>query len=219
MPSYTRGETRENLTLVRVNSSESTLYYGWKSKDLASETNVATSDLIALGHTNFENLASGSIYTLRAQAPKPGRCNKIIRRNPTVVQKGSVSTFYGAGSLKTALAAGWNPIKRPRTVSLTNTPRYVTAVAELSNGVFYVFPLNKADFETYKAALGLKAPREVRSTAERNRLVRGASVPRPGRVGKDLGDGKTFSTFFSTESESSALDTDLKLIEREYIGA
>lgn len=218
MPSYTRGEERDVLTYVRVNSATSIYHYGWKAKDISKETDISEADLLALGHIKRGSLPQGSVYTLRAQSPKPGRATKRIRKNPGPGEKGSVSTFYGAGFLSAALGAGWSGVKRPKSVSLKNKARYVTAIAKLSNGSHYVFPMNKTDFVAYKAALGLLEPQQITTTQERESLVRGCSIPRPGRVSKDIGNGQEFSSFFSTDAEDAALAAEFGVVEREYIG-
>lgn len=217
MPEYLRGETRDKVTYVKIGNANSTVYYGFNAKDIKDETNVTQQDVQALGHIAGDALPQGAIYFLRASSPKPGRAVKILRRNPTVNQKGSVSTFYGAGSARTAMSAGWKLRSRPRGVTLTQNARTVTAIAQLSNGVLYCFPLNKKDFDTYRGSLGLKAPTEITTDAERLRLVSGSSYPRPGRVSLDLGNGSQFSTFFSTNSENAARGGQFSIVTLEYV--
>lgn len=202
MSAITRGEKREKLTFVKVGSVTSNVYYGWDAKDLASETNVGAADLAALGHVAIETLTSADLYFLRAQSPKPGRAKKVINAAPGVANKATVSTFYGAGSVKNLLQAGWKVEKRPRGVSLSNNTRYITAIAELSNGTLYCFPMNRADFDTYAEPLGLKAPASITTDAERLRLVQSSGFPRPGKAGIQLPSGASFSSFFSTDKES-----------------
>lgn len=215
MPAYLRGEKRDVLTYVRLGLATSNFFYGFNTKDLDGGANVSQADLIAIGHTAAANLPAGAIYYLRAQSPKPGRVRKQINANPGVAQKGSVSTFYGAGSITTALAAGWKIVKRPRGVSLSNNARYVTAIAKLSNGVLYCFPMNKADFDTYQADLGLMSPASITTPAERLKLVQASSFPRPGRVSLALADGSDFSSFFSTDQYDSLITKNYKIIEQE----
>ncbi len=199
MPIYTRNELRENLTYVRVGSDTANLFYGWKAKDLASESGISQADLTALGHLAPELLPTGARYFLGANSPKPGRATKTINSRPSASQKGSVSTFYGTGSIRGMLNLGWKITKRPRSVSLVDNSRYISAVAELSNGLLYAFPMNKDDFATYGAELGLKSKASITTNAERNSLIAGTSFPRPGKAKKQLSNGANFSSFFSTD--------------------
>lgn len=219
MPAYLRGEDREILTYVRLGTSASTVFYGFNTKDFSTEANVATADLIAIGHTAPANLPQGALYFLRAQSPKPGRVRKVINKNPSVSQKGSVSTFYGAGSLDTALAAGWKIVKRPRGVSLQNNSRYVSAIVELSNGALYTWPMNKADFEAYGSTIGAQSPTTITTPAERLRLVQGSSFPRPGRVAKTLEGGKQFGSFFATDKYDDLVQANYTVLEPELTQA
>lgn len=217
MPNYLRGEKRDQLRVVRLHSAQSQIFYGFNSKDLSANPNVSQADVIALGHSNLENLGAGALYFLRAQSPKPGRAVKIINPNPGVDQKGSVSTFYGAGNASTAMANRWKLRSRPRGVTLSQTARYVTAIATLSNGVKYCWPMNRADFNTYGTALGLESPRQITNDAERGRLVSGASYPRPGTASINLEGGRQFSTFYSTDSENSARAADFSIQSVEFL--
>lgn len=219
MSAITRGEKRENLTFVKVGNATSTVYYGWDAKDLTTETNVSTADLAALGHVTIDSLADSDLYFLRAQSPKPGRAKKTINKAPGVNDKATISTFYGAGSVKDLLRAGWKVEKRPRSVSLANNTRYVTAIAKLSNGILYCFPMNRADFEAYGEALGLQAPTSITTDAERLRLVQSSGFPRPGKAGKELVGGADFSSFFSTDKESDLRTAGFKISMSELTDA
>lgn len=217
MPEYLRGEKRDKVSYVRLGNANSNVYYGFNAKDLTAESNLSESDYNALGHIKGDALPQGSLYFLRASSPKPGRAVKVLRRTPTVNQRGTASTFYGAGSARSALTAGWKLRSRPRGVTLTQNSRTVTAIAILSNGVHYCFPLNKKDFDTYKGSLGLKSPLEITNAQERLRLVSGSSYPRPGKASKDLGNGTQFSTFFSTDSENSVRGAQFSIVSLEYV--
>jgi hypothetical protein len=217
MPSYTRGEKRDNLTFVELNAVGSNVFYAWYAKDIASETNVTSADLTALGHRQAASLPAGALYLIAASSPKPGRATKKIVDNPGVTQKGTVSTFYAVGSVSSMLSQGWKLTKRPSIVSLSNNARFVTAIAELSNGLSYCFPLNRADFDTYGAQLGLTTSATINTDAERNRLVAGCSFPRPGRASLDLGNGADFSSFFSSNSISELQQAGYKILYPELI--
>lgn len=219
MSAITRGEKRDKLTFVRVGSATSNVYYGWDAKDLTTEANLSTTDLAALGHVTIDSLADSDLYFLRAQSPKPGRAKKTINKAPGVNDKATVSTFFGAGSVKDLLRAGWKVEKRPRSVSLANNSRYITAIAKLSNGVLYCFPMNKADFDTYGEALGLQAPASITTDAERLKLVQSSGFPRPGKASKDLVGGSDFSSFFSTDKESDLRTAGFKIRMAELTDA
>ena len=217
MPSYTRGETRENLTFVEIIRVGSNTFYGWKAKDITDDVNVSAEDITALGHRTAERLPAASLYMLRAQSPKPGRATKVINRNPSVSQKGSVSTHYAVGSVRQMLDRGWTITKRPRNVSLSNNSRFVTAIADLSNGLSYCFAMNKADFDTYGKALGLKSNVNITTKEERDNLVQASSFPRPGKASYKLESGKDFSSFFSSDSEDTLRAAGYKILYTELI--
>lgn len=199
MPSYTRGKKREALTFVAVNTK---ILYGFKTKDLASIGGVSSSDLTALGHltATAANAQSGKILVVGAGAPKPPRVTKKLP-NAAAGTQGSVSTFCANSALSTALAAGWSLAKQGRGVMLkaaSSSRATLTVIATLSNGAKYAFPMNKADFDQYGSQLGLESSAAITTTAEKDSLVRGSTVPRPGKASIELADGSVFSTFFST---------------------
>jgi hypothetical protein len=193
------------------------VYYGFKTKDLANVQGVSAGDLQALGHKQASELSAGALIMLRAQAPKPGRAKKTVTANPTASQQGTVSTFYGKGQESAALAAGWDLLNGGRAVGLTNNVRTVSAGAVISNGFFYIFPMNKTYFDTYKSALGLVAPTEINTDVEEGLLVRGSSRPRPGRAILELASGGTVNTFYSYDAISTAKQAGFKLISKEVL--
>ncbi|PHJ60235.1 hypothetical protein VF14_11645 [Nostoc linckia z18] len=209
MPSYTRNKKREDVIFVAVNS---VIRFGWKSKDLASVSGISQSDLTNdLGHT-AQNAVTGSglILVIGAQAPKPARVTKRLS-NATVGQQQSISTFCAHDKLATALGKGWNLSKNRRSVTLralSASRGSLTAIAKLSGDIHYCFPMNKADFEAYGSELGLESATNITDT-ERNKLVSGSSKPRPGRASKQLSDGSTFSSFYSTATDVSAVGYDI----------
>jgi hypothetical protein len=210
MPSYTRNKKRENMVFVAVNP---VIRFGWKSKDLASISGISQSDLTNdLGHTAQSSITgSGLILVVGAQAPKPARVTKKLS-NASVLQQQSVSTFCAHDKLATALGKGWNLSQNRRSVTLraSNASRgSLTAIATLSDGTFYCFPMNKADFEAYSAELGLDKSTKITNENERNKLVSGSSKPRPGRASKRLDDGSSFSSFYSTGTDVAAADYDI----------
>lgn len=197
MPSYTRGQLRDQNVAVKLTS---TTFYQFKTKDLTSIPGVNASDLTVLGHIpigeNGSGLPSGATVFLRANAPKPARVGKKVNNDSGNVQS-NISTFCSFDALTNTLRAGWNFQKQATTVTLSTTGKQVTAIAELSNDVLYCFSLNKADFDQYKEPLGLIGAEQINSDPERERLVRGSSLPKPGKAKLKLENGKTFSTFCS----------------------
>ena len=217
MPGYLRGQARDQLTAVNVLPTERSVYFAFKTKDFGSIVGVATSDLAALGHLTIDAIPTGALIFLRANSPKPPRARKVLNRNPSVNQQGSVSTYYGYGREKEVLAAGWDLSTPAKSVNLRNKSRYVSAVAKISNGAYYVFPLNKADFTTYGQILGLLSPTQITSDTERSKLVAGASRPRPGKAGKDLGNGSDFTSFFSFDAVDQLYAENFSIIANEAI--
>ena len=202
MPAYLRGYARETTVAVRAISANVNTFYAFKPKDLASLPGVSATDIAPLGHLDVGGLPDGSLIFFRASAPKPPRCRKVIERNPGVNQQGSISTFFSQGRQKEVIAAGWDLGASAKAVNLKTKARYVTAIAELENGALYCFPMNRSEFDNYRGVLGLKSPADITNTVERQSLVMGSSRPRPAKVGLDLNDGSSFSSFAS----DSALD-------------
>jgi hypothetical protein len=216
MPNYTRGIKRENLTFVLIND---VFAYGWKTKDLASSVGVSAADLTTqLGHMDAVAAAAiaNVVMVTGANSPKPGRVVKRIA-NATTTQAGSVGTFIAFDKLAAANAAGWGLSQRGRGVRLTaNVPgrRSVTAVAELSNGLLYAFPLNKEDFDLVAVDLGLQSATQI-SDIEAKKLVSG-SRSKPGVAAIDDDQG-VLSTFFATGSREAALTAGFSIVKDEYV--
>lgn len=193
MPSYTRGKLRDQNIIVQLSD---TSYYQFKTKDLSAVNNVNEGDLSLLGHINIGNggagLPSGALVFLRANSPKPPRVGKTLSGTQS-----SISTFCAVPALQNVLRNGWNLVKPARTVSLRTAGKTITVIASLSNGALYAFPLNKADFDTYGAALGLVTSETITTDAERNKLVAASSLPKPGKAKLTLTTGADFSTFCS----------------------
>lgn len=203
MPAYTRGRLREVLSFVAVNP---TFYYGWKAPDLDAALGISALDLSAeLGHMDAvtANAITAAILVTGANSPKPHRVKKNIPA-AALNQAGSVSTFMAYDKAAAAAAGGWTLAKRGHGVRLTASTapvRRVTAIAELSNGAQYAFPMDKADFGTYGADLGLKSAEQMTTTLERHLLVTGSKT-KPGQCSKRVGGGN-FSSYYAT----AALDT------------
>ena len=217
MPQYSRGVQRDQLVAVHVIEPSRNVYYAFKTKDFASLQGVSTADLAALGQITLDALPNGSLFFLRAQSPKPPRARKVINKNPTATQQGSVSTYYGYGREQQVLSQGWNLSTSARAVNLRSSNRSITAIAKISNGAYYAFPMNLRDFQDYGQTLGLLAPSQITSDTERARLVSGASRPKPGKASKDLGNGSTFSSFFSFDGVEQLLGENFSIISTEAI--
>jgi hypothetical protein len=199
MPEYTRGKQRDQDVAVLLFKG---VYYQFKTKDLSKVPGVGEGDLAVLKHVKIGNDGGGipksSIVFLRANAPKPPRVSKQLSKEPTV--QGSISTFCAPDALSASLRAGWNLVKPGRAAGAQIGPKSVTAIAKLSNGVLYGFSLNKRDFETYKTPLGLEGPESLTTDAERQKLVIGSSLPKPGKAKLKLENGSDFSTFCSHDA-------------------
>lgn len=217
MPAYTRGRLRDVATFVPLNT---VFHYGWKATDLDSALGISAVDLnVELGHMTATAAAAvvGAILVTGANSPKPHRVKKNL---PTAALNaaGSVSTFVAYNSLAAATTAGWTMAQRGHGVRLTASTapvRRITAIATLSNGVNYAFPMDKADFGTFGADLGLKAAETMNTTTERARLVTGART-KPGRCSKAVGSG-SFSSFYSTDSMDSVIGLGYNIDTEELI--
>ena len=217
MPGYSRGVERDQLVAVNVLDPARNVYYAFKTKDFAALPNVGTADIAALGHLDLISLPNGSLFFLRAQSPKPPRARKVIVRNPTVNQQGSISTYYGYGREQQVLGQGWDLSTAAKAVNLRVSNRSITAIATISNGAYYAFPLNRDDFNTYGQILGLLSPTQITSDTDRSRLVSGSSRPKPGKASKDLGNGSTFSSFFSHDAVDQIAAENFSIISSEAI--
>ncbi|MBW4482913.1 MAG: hypothetical protein KME14_10250 [Tildeniella torsiva UHER 1998/13D] len=217
MPEYTRGSLRDVLTFVPMNAR---LHYGWKTVDLAARTGISAADIkTQLGHmTAAEAQAVASaILVTGANSPKPAR---VVKRDPTapISQPSSTSTFVAFNKLAAAAAGGWSLSKPARGVRLTanvDGKRSVTAIAELSDGTLYAFPLNRVDFDRVATVLGLDSAVSITTATERNRLVTGSRT-KPGRCSIE-DNGGVFQTFFSTAAESAAIAAGYNIEKPEFI--
>ena len=215
MPSYPRGRRRDTYTLVLLNQNPR-VFYAFYRKDYSGISGISNSDFQNLGHTVGITPPDGSLVFLRAQSPKPARVKKVINPNAGATQQVSVSTFCATNFLDQAQANSWTIVKRPRGVSL-KSKRSITAIAELSNGVLYAFPLNGDDYQNNADVLGFKRISEINSAAERARLVSGSSRPRPGKASIVRSTGGEFQTFFSTANEDQLRQNGWSIDENEYL--
>lgn len=216
MPNYTRNKKRSELVFVLVNGL---VYFGFKPKNLTQFSGISSSDITALGHTLADNTSLGLIKIIGAQAPKPPRVKKKLP-NASVGQQQSISTFCAYNQLVAAQAEGWNLLESRKSVILraSNASRgSLTAIAKLSDDSLYCFPMNKADFESYGAELGLINSTSVTTEAERKHLVSGSSYPYPGRASKSLANGSTFSSFFATAKQEDLLDALYDILSEEKV--
>ncbi|OKH47296.1 hypothetical protein NIES2101_23955 [Calothrix sp. HK-06] len=195
------------------------MLYGFNTKDLAAIAGVSSADLTNLGHVIAgTTIPTGKVIVLGARSPKPPRVTKKIA-NAGVGAQQSISTFCAFDKLTQALAAGWKLSTQRRGVSLrpeTSAKNSLTAIAELSDGSLYCFPMNKADFSTYGASLGLKSPTTITTATERGKLVSGSSIPRPGNASLEVSGG-TFSSFYSTDAKDTASTAGFAILTDEVV--
>lgn len=217
MPAHIRGTRRELLRFVLINP---VFCYGWKTIDLAAIAGVSAADIAALGHmdSTAANAVANRVMVVGANSPKPGR---VTRKFPGAVttQRGSVSTFVGFNAQVAAVGAGWTLAGFPKGVRLTApgpSRRSITAVAELSDGTRYAFPLNQADFELVRVPLGLQNSTEITTAVERQRLATGMSSTKPGLASNE-DSGGSLSTFYATASEETAAAAGFTIKTRERI--
>jgi hypothetical protein len=218
MPAYTRGKKRENLVYVDINQY---CFFLFKSKDLSSLSGISTSDVTALGHKTEASVSADTtrIRIIGASAPKPPRATKKLSNAAAGTQQ-SASTFCGYSSIATAQVAGWKITKTRRSVSLRAASALrgsLTAIAELSDGSHYCFPMNKADFDSYGASLGLKTAVTITTATELGKLVAGSSIPRPGKASIELATGSSFSSFYSSDKRSDAASAGFSIMSEEIV--
>lgn len=217
MSEFTRGALRDVLTFVSVNAK---FHYGFKTVDLAARTGISSADIkTQLGHmTAAEATAvSGRIMVTGANSPKPAR---VVKRDATapISQPASTSTFVAHNKLAAAAGGGWSLTKPGRGVRLTanvDGKRSVTAIAELSNGLLYAFPLNRVDFDRVATVLGLQSAAQITTLAERQSLVTG-SRSKPGRASIE-DSGGVFTTFYSTAAEAAAIAAGYNIEKPEFV--
>lgn len=200
MPTYTRGQFRDQIRFVLLFTAPLNIYYNWSAKDLAALAGISQANLTShLGH--LETVAANSIVVVGASSPKPPTVKKILLRNPTASQQGSVATFCAPANLNVALINGWKLGKPRKSSTISKNARTVTALATISNEMVYASPMNAADYASYSAELGLIDPATINTTNERNTVVRGASRPVAGHAFKVLPDGSTVSSYFSHDAD------------------
>ncbi|MGG6241858.1 hypothetical protein ACQ4N7_24810 [Nodosilinea sp. AN01ver1] len=217
MPEYTRGSLRDVLTFVPLNTI---FYYGWKTVDLAARTGISLADIkTQLGHMTAVEADAGAnrIMVTGANSPKPAR---VVKRDPTapISQPSSTSTYVAYNKLAAASAGGWSLAKPARGVRLTanvDGKRSITAIAELSNGALYAFPLSRVDFDRAGATLGLQSAAQITTTLERSALVTGSRT-KPGRCSIE-DNGGVFSTYFATDAEEAAIAAGYNIDRTEFV--
>lgn len=217
MSASTRGRKRDQLRFVNIND---VFLYGWSTVDLAAATGVSAADLSTqLGHLDATAASggTGSVLVLGANSPKPARAVKRIPNAPTTAP-GSVSTFVAYNKRVAATTAGWTISGGQRSVRLRAAAagkRSVTAVAELSNGVLYAFPMNAEDFALVGSSLGLQGAAQI-SAIEAKKLATGMSSTRPGRAALE-DSGGMLSSFYSTASRDSATAAGFDILSDEKV--
>jgi hypothetical protein len=217
MPAYIRGSKRDQLRFVLLNPI---FAYGWKTVDLAARTGISAADLSTqLGHMTAAeaDAVANRIMVTGANSPKPAR---VVMRDITapVGSPGSTSTYVAYDKLAAATTAGWSLAKQARGVRLTaniDGKRSVTAIAELSNGLLYSFPLNKADFDRVSATLGLVDAASITTATENNSLATGCRT-KPGKCSNEDSEG-IFSTYYATAAKEAAIAGGYNIDTTEFI--
>jgi hypothetical protein len=215
MPDYTRGTKRDTPYFAPVND---VFMYGFYS-GLASIPGITASDIQALGLLTQQgaNAVANRLMITRANSPAPPRYTKKFP-NASVSARASVSTFGAYNAGVAAVAQGWKLSKAARAVGLNplvgGLGRTATAIAELSSGALYAFPLNRADFANVQNILGLLDAAVINTNAERWRLVSG-SKDKPARM--SINDGGKKATFCSTDAIGAAQAAGWTLMSGEII--
>jgi len=207
MPPFTRNRPRDQLRFVTMNAQN--LVFAFKTFDISGLPNVGQADLDVIGH--LQAAPANSLVIFRANSPKPPRVKKAVvdggATGGGASTQASVSTYAApaAATSNEAIAAGWSLAKTARGTTIGQTPRSISAIARLSNGINYVFPMNSTDFTEYTDELGLINPATINTDAERGLLVRASSRPKPGRATRTLPDGSSFQSFYSSGSIDTAI--------------
>jgi hypothetical protein len=209
-----RGIKRDRETAVRV-SRDLPLFYQFATKNFVG---LSDSDLAVIGHIRLRDsgasLPSGSILLIRCNAPTPPRVTLKTRDSTGNLTGNTVSTFCDVTKVRDALEAGWRIAKPGLSTGVGRTNKSVIAAAELSNGLFYVFPITIADYDQYAEALGLVSSAEINTAAERARLIRGCSAPRPGQAKLVFPNGSTLTSFYGKDA---SLDGGFQKISDEIL--
>lgn len=217
MPAHVRGTTRDLLKFVLLNP---VLCYGWKTADLTAIPGITQAEVTALGHMDAvaANAVANRIMVVGANSPKPGRVTQKFANAPTT-QRASVSTYVAYNARAAAAAAGWSLGAPQKGVSLkapSPSARSISAVAQLSDGTRYVFPLNQADFNLVAVPLGLQNSTQITTETERQRLAGGMSSTRPGKASLE-DSGGILATYYSTASKDTAAAAGYNIISEERI--
>ncbi len=215
MPVYTRGVLRDNLVYVKV-SVAANAYYGFTTKNFDDIPTVTATDMTHVGHLKADQVGANSLKFLRAQSPKPPRVRKVLNAFATASQQIGISTFCAVDSIAEAEGNGWKVVKRGTPVGLRRG-RMTSGISELSDGSYYVHPINTIDYDNHAAILGLKPLNSINTPAERGRLVRGSTRPYPGRAQLKLPSGGSVSSFFSSDKEAQLLEANWEILSTEYV--
>lgn len=219
MPNPARGRSREQLTGVRFN--DRLLYCFKTSDDLASGvTGVSAADLqTQLGHqiiTAGIVPAGGLIGVLGANAPKPPRVSKLDRTTGR-----SISTFCATDRLQSAIRSGWALAKSGRTRGVLDTLRRKKVYVELF-GLLYVFSCVDETYNELGQLLGLKDAAMITTATEFERVVYGASYPRPGKAyfkklsGAGSSRNPEISSFYDPEKSNDIGPLALRMTQPLY---
>lgn len=213
MPPYTRGRDRNlyYISLVAGGAAPGgfSLYYGFTTQDIDIVPTVSGAKTL-LGHLTV--VPTNGYKIVGASAPKPPRVKKNLATDPT--EQSSVTTFCAPANLIAAKGQGWKTAKQGKQVKLSGGRKTVMVFATMENGSAYVFPLNRVDFATHGATLGLELASTLNTATERARAFSGATSPRPGVAtletlaaaaagNNDAVAYSTFSTFYSTAQADS----------------
>jgi hypothetical protein len=218
-----RGVKRDKRIAVKVSTIQK-LFYEFRTKDFSAATSISAADLSTIGHIALGDegdntaIGQGSILLINCNSPRPPRVSKKLARpsgNSQAARRApnSASTFCAVDKVKAATAAGWRVQDRGLAPGVGSTPKSIITGARLSNGLIYVFPLERASYSIAKEPLGLIDPETINNESERARLIRACTAPRPGKATKNFPDGSTLTTFYS----SGAPLTDFRSLYQELL--
>lgn len=206
MPSYSRGGKRDNFFCCKANPL---FFYIFKGADITTETHIKDSDLTVLGLKKIGNnlsalitnsAASGTAaFAVGANNPRPPRMVKKISDSQAPATQASVSSYCAYDRIAEAMRNGWNIGNMGTEFSIKRSGRTVTVAIALES-IFYCWNMNADDMNTYGPTLGMIPHTELNAEREIQKIVFGASRPKPPKVRKAAksADGATTSGSFSS---------------------
>jgi hypothetical protein len=188
MAASTRGKNRETIYFIQLTT---VILWGFKPVDWAGTPGVSDVDTILLGWKDEETAGKieTSIRIYGANSPRPPRYKKILNKNPTAGQRGSISAFgkgeLSSAELKAFADSGWQQSKPARGLIINANARTETVGCPLSNGGLYLLNCEASKVAAYADSLGLVRATSLRTnTNNKKKCFTGTNKPQPIKVRK-----------------------------------